>query len=67
MSIFIAHLQASDWRNASDAMSPLARNFCVYFALFQPPEEVHCTKRRESGANADAVKALSRKRIEQGT
>jgi hypothetical protein len=32
VSIFIAHLQASDWRNASDAMPPLARDFCVYFA-----------------------------------
>ena len=49
---FIAHLHASDWRNESGAIPPVARDFRVYFALVQSPEEGHCTKRRKSGASA---------------
>ena len=58
----IAHLHASDWRNASGAMPPVARDFRVYFALVQSPEEGHCTKRRKSGASASNDHRTSEKR-----
>jgi hypothetical protein len=37
MSFSIAHLHASDWRNASGAMPPAARIFHAYFASVLPP------------------------------
>ena len=48
----IARLHPSDWRNASGAISPVARDFRVYCAPVQSPEVAHCTKRRKSDVSA---------------